>query len=94
MAKQHYSDCAVHNEPAYPSGECDCGGYEEELFAPFTEAIAVRNSRIAEIEAENAKLREALEFYGWADHWTWEPNQMPVCVEDKGRRARDVLKNN
>jgi hypothetical protein len=23
----HWSDCAVHNEPAYPKGECDCGGY-------------------------------------------------------------------
>jgi len=21
----HFSDCAVHNEPAYPAGECDCG---------------------------------------------------------------------
>ena len=23
----HWSDCSVHNEPAYPNGECDCGGY-------------------------------------------------------------------
>ena len=22
---QHYSDCAIYNEPAYPTGECDCG---------------------------------------------------------------------
>jgi hypothetical protein len=22
---EHLSDCAVHNEPAYPGGECDCG---------------------------------------------------------------------
>jgi len=21
---EHWSDCAVHNEPAYPAGECDC----------------------------------------------------------------------
>lgn len=21
----HKSDCAVHNEPAYPKGKCDCG---------------------------------------------------------------------
>lgn len=21
----HYSDCAIHNEPAYPNGECNCG---------------------------------------------------------------------
>jgi hypothetical protein len=24
----HWSDCAVHNEPAYPNGPCDCGGYK------------------------------------------------------------------
>lgn len=24
---QHLSDCAIHNEPAYPKGACDC--YEE-----------------------------------------------------------------
>jgi hypothetical protein len=24
----HYSDCAVHNEPAYPAGPCDCGGLD------------------------------------------------------------------
>jgi hypothetical protein len=22
---KHWSDCAVHNEPAYPAGPCDCG---------------------------------------------------------------------
>jgi transposase len=24
---KHYSDCAVHNEPAFPAGPCNCGGY-------------------------------------------------------------------
>jgi hypothetical protein len=23
---QHWSDCALHNEPAYMAGSCDCGG--------------------------------------------------------------------
>jgi len=23
----HWSDCSTYNEPAYPNGECDCGGY-------------------------------------------------------------------
>jgi hypothetical protein len=27
---QHWSDCAVHSEPAYPAGECDCGGVQPE----------------------------------------------------------------
>lgn len=25
MLGLHASDCAVHNEPAYPAGPCDCG---------------------------------------------------------------------
>lgn len=25
---EHWSDCALYNEPAYPAGECDCGGYK------------------------------------------------------------------
>lgn len=24
MTDQHASDCAVHSEPAYPAGPCDC----------------------------------------------------------------------
>lgn len=23
----HWSDCAVHSEPAFPAGPCDCGGF-------------------------------------------------------------------
>lgn len=26
IATQHWSDCAVFNGPALPSGACDCGG--------------------------------------------------------------------
>ena len=24
---EHWSDCAVHNEPATPNGDCNCGGF-------------------------------------------------------------------
>ena len=27
--KLHWSDCAVHNGPAYPAGKCDCGVAQE-----------------------------------------------------------------
>jgi hypothetical protein len=27
--KLHWSDCAVHNGPAYPAGPCDCGVEKE-----------------------------------------------------------------
>jgi hypothetical protein len=29
--KLHWSDCAVHNGPAYPAGKCDCGVAQEPL---------------------------------------------------------------
>lgn len=29
-AAQHASDCAVHNEPAYQAGPCDCGATNKE----------------------------------------------------------------
>ena len=29
----HASDCAVHNEPAYPNGSCDCGAQQQEPVA-------------------------------------------------------------
>ena len=28
--KPHASDCAVHSEPAYPKGKCDCGAQPEQ----------------------------------------------------------------
>jgi len=41
--KPHTSDCAVHNEPAYPKGRCDCGAQPEQepvgRFAKFTDNI-------------------------------------------------------
>ena len=27
MKGKHWSDCAIHNAPAYEAGECDCGGF-------------------------------------------------------------------
>lgn len=32
-AAQHASDCAMHNEPAYPAGECDCGVTLKSVYA-------------------------------------------------------------
>ena len=38
--KPHASDCAVHSEPAYPKGKCDCGAQPEQ------EPVAWRNAAI------------------------------------------------
>lgn len=37
----HQSDCAVHNEPAYPAGPCDCGVAYDDACA---EALRVRDA--------------------------------------------------
>ena len=31
---KHWSDCAIHNAPAYPQGKCDCGGFPIAWFDP------------------------------------------------------------
>jgi len=41
--KLHWSDCAVHNAPAYPAGPCDCGvekGQEEDWGALAEKQLA------------------------------------------------------
>jgi hypothetical protein len=64
---KHWSDCAVHSEPAYPAGECDCGGYFPEKNAQtLLEEIAhiVRTTHLygpemAKLLAQEAALRQA-----------------------------------
>lgn len=45
---QHASDCAVHDAPAYPAGECNCGGAVPLL--PSVDVAAVHNMANALIE--------------------------------------------
>ena len=49
QVKPHASDCAVHNEPAYPKGKCNCGAQPEQ------EPVATDWERIARVQ--DAKLR-------------------------------------
>lgn len=37
----HDSDCAVHNEPAYPNGPCDCGAEMVEVADRFAHRLAM-----------------------------------------------------
>lgn len=34
LSPEHASDCAVHNEPAYPNGPCDCGAVQTVTYPP------------------------------------------------------------
>lgn len=51
----HASDCAVHNEPAYQNGECNCGVYQARSEST-SDTMGHRSfyeaqQRIAELEA-------------------------------------------
>lgn len=48
--------------------------------------------RIEELEAEMERLREALEYYAWADHYEGDNYLQPVVMDDRGQRARAALK--
>ena len=62
--KLHWSDCAVHNGPAYPAGECDCGptqpadnpyGYDWSMLEAAQESLREHMARIKELEAQLAQ---------------------------------------
>lgn len=58
---QHWSDCAVHSEPAYPAGECDCGGYVtiKRIYAGLT------YEETEEIITSAHSIREAVNKADW-----------------------------
>lgn len=44
------------------------------------------------VRIENGKLRLALEFYGWVDHYTKTDSMNgPIILHDRGRVAREAL---
>ena len=46
--KLHLSDCAVHNEPAYPAGPCDCGVLNQQIAQPAQEPKSVTYKEVAD----------------------------------------------
>ncbi|MYI74467.1 MAG: hypothetical protein F4057_03860 [Acidobacteria bacterium] len=56
---RHWSDCAVHNAPAYPPGPCDCGGFRtvNGVEVPVDREVYERNQRARDnrIRAHQAK---------------------------------------
>jgi hypothetical protein len=51
----HASDCAVHNGPAYPAGECDCGVAQE----PLSEVLKLALEALEEYADQEGKTRAA-----------------------------------
>ena len=48
----HWSDCAVHSEPAYPKGECDCDGFATPPQRTEQEPVAYSGNGTAGREAD------------------------------------------
>ena len=47
---RHASDCAMHNGPALPPGECDCSGIEyTEAREPHDEQVQVWEEEVASV---------------------------------------------
>jgi hypothetical protein len=61
--KLHWSDCAVHNAPAYPAGECDCGVAQEPLIDRLRKTASKGVSAWGDLmlEAADALARPAQE---------------------------------
>lgn len=57
----HDSDCAVHSEPAYPAGECDCRHAELARWEAAYNAVCDERDAIAkDSDKAYALLRQAL----------------------------------
>ena len=50
--KLHWSDCAVHNGPAYPAGECDCGAAQKPVAWAVQGCSKMWLGEFAEIDAK------------------------------------------
>jgi hypothetical protein len=65
--KLHWSDCAVHNGPAYPAGECDCGAAQKTEREALKLALEALNSGeimqygpVRWMEYDNFLVKEAI----------------------------------
>lgn len=65
----HYSDCAVHNEPAYPPGPCNCGaGASTPSFSAITQCTAAAETEKAHQDGRTFSIQVpvlSVSFSGW-----------------------------
>lgn len=77
MTGQHASDCAVHNEPAYPAGPCDCHlSIESRLDQMIKHAYQGSTEAADEIRQElieRYKAMQPVKIELCQDFWEWLP---------------------
>jgi len=88
--KLHWSDCAVHNAPAYPPGECDCDARLSEYAETLLEEATRSCNNIDEQRALDALM---LDFHKPAP---WPPSSVitPKYLaeqESKNKKMRALL---
>jgi hypothetical protein len=95
---QHYGKCAGCGHWFTSKEYCERHSHREEEYCPGCCPACNDEKRIVELEAENAKLRKALEFYALKMSW-FGPNNFIYLDEtsfiwiDDGKRARKALKD-
>ncbi len=61
----HLSSCAVHNEPAYPNGPCDCGGLCQECAGAGRVSLPVPEATLAAMQW----MQERDGSFSWNNGW-------------------------
>ena len=90
----HASDCAVHNAPAYPIGECDCGAqpYPENFINALKYDVARRDSEQKDAArwrflVDNSFDKDGVtQFHVW-EH-SWEPHSQTGEPTEWKQRVR------
>jgi hypothetical protein len=77
--KLHWSDCAVHNGPAYPAGPCDCGAAQEPVAIPDDVRNVARAMQKDGYRGPLAWASKVIDFV--ADYAAAQPAQEPVACE-------------
>jgi hypothetical protein len=65
----HWSDCSVHNEPAYPNGPCDCGGYPPKPWRCACGANLYIDSNGAPASKAEQALQKLSDFHQSIEQW-------------------------
>ena len=79
--KLHWSDCAVHNGPAYPAGPCDCGVAQE----PVAWTLLLTDEHHGIIGKAGEKFIGAPECYQRVDVYITPPKRPWVGLTDEER---------
>jgi hypothetical protein len=74
--KLHWSDCAVHNAPAYPAGACDCGVAQE----PEREALKLALDAL-ESDHPDIQLRAQITLRAVLAQPVQEPEMLTIAYQ-------------